>query len=1832
MKKILTIILSFMVTLNFILPTPTFAGETSNYSQNFKTIELYSSTTDISKSIKDNVKDKITEDETASKRIIIKYSDTKKAETIKDKITKKDKTAQIRSVGKYQNSKFEVVEVSDSRDLASVINDLNNQEGVEYAQEDFKLTPSEVIDESDLYFPIQWGLINYGQTINNQEGELGTDIDIFDAWNISKGSPDVVVAVLDTGIDIYHAEFKNKIFKNVFESLNGTDEDGNGLIDDTNGWDFYNDDNSLLDSVEDSRHGTHVAGIIAAEAGNGGISGVAPNVKILPLKFINGTYGYTSDAIAAIEYASEMGVRIINCSWGSKEYNPALYDVIRQTDALFVCAAGNNGDNAVNNPIYPANYALSNVISVAAVNNKGELAEFSNYGLNIDVAAPGVNILSTMPDENYGVISGTSMATPFVTGIASLVLSVDPSVSSEDIKNSILNGAEYKEELDGKIRSKGIVNAFKTLGGNEKNARLQYQTYIDKYISGDDPENSEASTLPSLPNGTSNELEDEIKLFEQQFAENMKLWKEKAQNEQIYPLMDQNQLDNFDLTLQTTTGSAYEVQIENIDLISEHINTTTGSAYEVLNFNQSTSFYKLKPKDLVTNFTFETMSATITSDEHNFKNIGSFRTNRDLVGMSWETIDRFSHDYTKYPVNFDMTNLSLTYNYMISGDTPKMNDILAPTLSVETNSGEIYYVRLWNYVVDRPIESWEQGASSYYNTDIKFPAERTPGNGNGNYGTIQIDFNNLYAGWSPYYWQQQYAGVDALGNPIYTDQWLPDPTWVKIPVNNIKRVMWAFVPTGYYDTSEMNYYTSSHTYSIDFYNWSVAGNSYLGDIPLNKPLTEIRLCDDYDDIYNLTPERVVNEYTMLGYSSNVNFYVGASHYYDKAFDGNKMSVLTEYPFNNAFEGWYKDYLRRLKANGGEAIHSISMESVDAPESWWQRTWDGQAAYTHWTPTPHLLSFVNYDVKMFYKSYVENLARLSQEVGMKPKIQLGEPWWWYNVVNDELVPCFYDSATRYQFNAEMGYPMYEFKTASESIVGHEDVLYWLRDKNGEFSLFLRDSVKAAYPSSEFTVLFFPPSVLDKSRVPMMMSIVNFPKDHWKSPNLDFFMLEDYDYLIDGHMDKHDNALSFVQENLGYPVDKIHYFAGFVLDSQHQNVWRNINQALNDAVNKGFAVNYIWAYTQVKRDNWNPPTIINASSPSGTYEEPIRVSLSNNALKQMIYTTDGTDPSIGNGIQYSVPISIDETTQLKVAIVDGGIYSEPMKFEYTLPLKEHEGINIIVDGNSSDWDNVIALGMGSGKIFDVSAIQSTDMKKLYLMARGSDMDTTSDFYLDTDSNANTGFHVWSWTNCGADYLIENDIVYQYTGDGSSWSWDIIGTTNISKTPSVVETAIDLNLIGLEQAEGIKIGYGRNYEDFAPSIGYEMAFANDAFMTTIDLDQDGISDAFETSGIPIGYNGSYKTTVYTDPSDADTDDDGLNDGLELVKLNHMKYDSFNKKWYYESIDHPSSVQTGTLAYADGFSPDYNVIFDSQSETIATSQANISEANLIRQSMYNHVTKIEDYINGEVFSSGEINELREYLSDVDKAENALRDWIDIEAVDILTSEDCDDTAIAWLGSNTNYVDDIAIAGDIKFAWLGTKVHKAVEKKFEAEHPEDTTILDQPIPGSLLRPDMIYKPSDYFIYELKPSSNRYGRLNVKAKAQLQRYIDKYNGVLNPDNAAHAGVEWNPVYKTVYIPSENCAVIISMDYANEPGLVYYDWQEKLDPDPNFDTPPVVALKPDNETVTVFAKDYEHGYVLAKTSDNEILYGTLTDGYFIEAVVFDIILFMKLLKGGLSYGF
>ncbi len=285
-----------------------------------------------------------------------------------------------------------------------------------------------------------------------------------EAWVNRADCSSVYVGIIDEGIMYSHSDLAGNVWTNPHDPVDGIDNDGNGYIDDIRGWDFAGNDNSVYDGTGDD-HGTHVSGTVAAKGGNGiGVAGVCWTAQLISAKFLGANGGTTANAIKAVDYFTDLktrhGLNVVatNNSWGGGGYSSGLFDAIQRANTnniLFIAAAGNSGLNLDVSPSYPASYTNSNLIAVAAIDSKGNLASWSNYGsTSVDLGAPGVGILSTIPRKNnqsaYGSYSGTSMATPHVTGAAALYAAAHPGSSAADIKKALLSGGVQTGSLTGK--------------------------------------------------------------------------------------------------------------------------------------------------------------------------------------------------------------------------------------------------------------------------------------------------------------------------------------------------------------------------------------------------------------------------------------------------------------------------------------------------------------------------------------------------------------------------------------------------------------------------------------------------------------------------------------------------------------------------------------------------------------------------------------------------------------------------------------------------------------------------------------------------------------------------------------------------------------------------------------------------------------------------------------------------------------------------------------------------------------------------------------------------------------------------------------------------------------------------------------------------------------------------------------------------------------------------------------------------------------------------------------------------------------------------------------
>jgi subtilisin family serine protease len=401
-------------------------------------------------------------------------------------------TAAMRAQG---NGVLERVSLGQGLTIERAIAAVANRPGVVFAEPNFRLSAVAVSNDPSYTTSSRlWGM--YGDDQPTASGPSGTTNQFGSqaekAWDAGfTGSRSVAVGIIDTGIDIGHQDLQANIWVNPFDAAgDGIDNDGNGYVDDTNGWDFYNNDRTVYDGAGDE-HGTHVAGTIGGSGGNAvGVAGINWTVTMIPAKFLGADGGSTAGAIKAVDYLTDLktrhGVGIVasNNSWGGGGYSSALHaSIIRAANAgiLFVAAAGNGGtdqvgDNNDATPSYPSGYttlqgttsqkaaAYESVISVAALTASGTRASYSNYGAaTVDIAAPGSGIVSTLPGNGYGSYNGTSMATPHVTGTVALYASAFPQASASAVRSAILTTARPTSSMTGMVVTGGRLDTAAAL-------------------------------------------------------------------------------------------------------------------------------------------------------------------------------------------------------------------------------------------------------------------------------------------------------------------------------------------------------------------------------------------------------------------------------------------------------------------------------------------------------------------------------------------------------------------------------------------------------------------------------------------------------------------------------------------------------------------------------------------------------------------------------------------------------------------------------------------------------------------------------------------------------------------------------------------------------------------------------------------------------------------------------------------------------------------------------------------------------------------------------------------------------------------------------------------------------------------------------------------------------------------------------------------------------------------------------------------------------------------------------------------------------------------------
>ena len=405
--------------------------------------------------------------------VVVQYKAGASGETVRARNGLRTKQV-VRKGGYDENSgsqgDLEVAEVSDGQDVEQAARELSNDPAVAYAEPNYIYNDEAVSRDPQFTNKALWGM--HGPSTGSPYGTQAST-----AWAANHtGSATVYVGVLDEGVMYTHPDLNGAVGNPKERAGDGLDNDGNGKIDDTFGWDFLNNDKTVYDGVSDD-HGTHVAGTIAARSNTQGVVGITWNTKIIPVKFMGSNGGTMANAVKGIDYLidlkkkSGLNVVAINCSWGSSGFSQSLKDAIaraRDADIFVVCAAGNENNNNDTRPSYPASYAITpssakpfdNVISVAALTKTGTRASFSNYGASsVDLAAPGASIVSTIPGSAaYASWNGTSMAAPHVAGAIALYKSTFPSASSSTVRSALLSKATVTPTLQNSVAGNKRLN------------------------------------------------------------------------------------------------------------------------------------------------------------------------------------------------------------------------------------------------------------------------------------------------------------------------------------------------------------------------------------------------------------------------------------------------------------------------------------------------------------------------------------------------------------------------------------------------------------------------------------------------------------------------------------------------------------------------------------------------------------------------------------------------------------------------------------------------------------------------------------------------------------------------------------------------------------------------------------------------------------------------------------------------------------------------------------------------------------------------------------------------------------------------------------------------------------------------------------------------------------------------------------------------------------------------------------------------------------------------------------------------------------------------------
>jgi uncharacterized protein (TIGR02217 family) len=538
----------------------------------------------------------------------------------------------------------------------------------------------------------------------------------------------------------------------------------------------------------------------------------------------------------------------------------------------------------------------------------------------------------------------------------------------------------------------------------------------------------------------------------------------------------------------------------------------------------ATHVKRFDPLHWAVDFPRGTVASLVTSaDAHGIELTAEVLRKGDLIGLIWESEDRHSHAAHRRETARDYSRCALSFRWRSTSAMP-LDAVNGPTLTIEGKDADgaerAWYVRLWNYAQGSPTDA-----------------------------VVTMDFDKISGGF----------GLPADADTV-------DP-------RSIDRMFISIVPPDYVEgSSDLRAVPAKVGVTISDIRCDGSGSVIdLRDAVV--PEHELRIATAYDDLYHLPAERVIDAVERLGFRRIINHYVGMSHFF--ALDG-VGKVDPSRPFNDAALAWHLEFAREAKARDYDVIWSVSYEILDmfCPDAWKQRAFDGSPALTGWSPPSVLLSPANDEAIGFLERVAEALVEVARDVGLKPMVQIGEPWWW---VTPSGGICLYDEAAK----VALGGSPVEIGDVHAPMTSAQLALL---DRAGELlaasTARIAAAVKAAASDATTLLLTYLPTTLDPKAPEARRA--NLPLG-WAKPAFDVLQIEDYDWVSAGQDGRRVTARAEVEERLGYPSAEQHYLSGFVLDPAQRGDWARIIDAAVEAKRTGVAESFIWALPQVLRDN-------------------------------------------------------------------------------------------------------------------------------------------------------------------------------------------------------------------------------------------------------------------------------------------------------------------------------------------------------------------------------------------------------------------------------------------------------------------------------------------------------------------------------------------------------------------------------------------------------------------------------------------------------------------------